>query len=176
VNEPALGAAEDQDLDLRAKRLEDLWDRCAASVYAYAARRIGPDRAGDVVSETFLVAWRRLDDVSGIDLPWLYGVARNVVRQDIRSSSRNERLRAAVQASGTTRSAEEDALTNLGVVDALACLSELDAEIVLLTAWEGLDSKAIGSIVGLSAPAVRMRLSRAKRALVTFDKREEMEP
>ncbi len=175
MNGPALGAAGDPGLLLRSKRLEDLWDRCAGSVYAYAARRLGPDRAGDVVSETFLVAWRRLDDVAGIDLPWLYGVARNVVRQNIRSSSRFERLREAVPAGGTTRSAEEDALINLGVVDALACLSELDAEIVLLAAWEGLDSKEIGTIVGLSGPAVRMRLSRAKRALVAVDKREELE-
>lgn len=87
--------------------------------------------------------------------------------------SRYERLRAAVQAGGVTRSAEEEALTNLGVVRAVGSLSELDAEIVLLAAWEGLDSKAIGSIVGLSGPAVRMRLSRAKRSLVTFDSREE---
>lgn len=120
------------------------------------------------------MAWRRIDDVSGVDLPWLYGVARNVVRQDIRSVSRYERLRAAVQAGGVTRSAEEEALTNLGVVRAVGSLSELDAEIVLLAAWEGLDSKAIGSIVGLSGPAVRMRLSRAKRSLVTFDSREEL--
>ena len=120
-------------------------------------------------------SWWRLDDVSGIDLPWLYGVARNVVRQDIRSVSRYERLRAAIQAGGATRSAEEEALTNLGVVRALASLPEVDAEIVLLAAWEGLASKEIGSIVGLSGPAVRMRLSRAIRSLVTFDSREELE-
>jgi RNA polymerase sigma-70 factor (ECF subfamily) len=35
--------------------------------------------APDVVAETFLVAWRRLDDVPADPLPWLYGVARRVL-------------------------------------------------------------------------------------------------
>lgn len=44
-------------------------------VYAYCHRRTGPDRADDAVSETFLAAWRKIDQVPDgpAVLPWLYG-------------------------------------------------------------------------------------------------------
>lgn len=64
---------------------------------------------------------------------------------------------------------------NMGVADGLASLSDSDAEIVLLACWEGLNSKEIGRVVGLSPAAVRMRLSRAKRTLSTANDRQEQD-
>ena len=38
------------------------------------------------MAEVFLTAWRRIDQIpSGSELPWLYGVAHNVVANQQRS-------------------------------------------------------------------------------------------
>jgi RNA polymerase sigma-70 factor, ECF subfamily len=57
----------------RDEKFEGLFRENYAAVRAYALRRASPELAQDVVAETFLVAWRRLDDVPGDALPWLYG-------------------------------------------------------------------------------------------------------
>src|SRR5437870_1849682 len=74
----------------RAARFEAMFDSHAARVYAYAARRSSPDVANEVVGETFLVAWRRLDDVPPDPLPWLLNVARKVLANRRRSDRRRE--------------------------------------------------------------------------------------
>src|SRR4051812_46392002 len=61
----------------RAERFERLYDEHLEAVRRYVWRR-DPSIADDVVAETFLVAWRRLDDVPESARPWLIGVARNV--------------------------------------------------------------------------------------------------
>ena len=69
-----------------------LYERHASLVLAYARRRIGADEAEDVLAETFLVAWRRRDDVPDDALPWLYAVAGNVLRNRTRSARRQAAL------------------------------------------------------------------------------------
>jgi RNA polymerase sigma-70 factor (ECF subfamily) len=59
-------------------RFAGLYETHAGAVLAYARRRCGTDEAEDVLAETFLIAWRRQDDVPPDALPWLYAVARNV--------------------------------------------------------------------------------------------------
>jgi DNA-directed RNA polymerase specialized sigma24 family protein len=67
-----------------------LYDADYAAVWAYAWRR-DPGSADDVVAETFLVAWRRLEDIpTRKELPWLLGVARNAMA-NIRRGERRRR-------------------------------------------------------------------------------------
>ena len=75
------------------ERFVTLYERHASLVLAYARRRIGADDAEDVLAETFLVAWRRRDDVPDDALPWLYAVAGNVLRNRARSARRRARAR-----------------------------------------------------------------------------------
>src|SRR3954452_13534625 len=76
------------------ERFIALYAAHAGAVLAYARRRVAPDEAEDVLAETFLVVWRRRDDVPADDaLPWLYAVAGNVVR----NRRRSERRRVALQ-------------------------------------------------------------------------------
>jgi RNA polymerase sigma-70 factor, ECF subfamily len=63
------------------ERFTALYDRHYRSVLGYTLLRAGQDAAEDVVSETFLVAWRRLDDLPDPPLPWLLGVARNLLHK-----------------------------------------------------------------------------------------------
>src|SRR3954467_2311584 len=58
------------------------------AVRAYALRRTAPEDAADVVAETFAVAWRRWDDAPADPLPWLLGIARRVLANSRRTSSR----------------------------------------------------------------------------------------
>jgi RNA polymerase sigma-70 factor, ECF subfamily len=70
-------------------------------ILGYALRRTStPDDAADVVAETFLVLWRRLDDVPIEEetRPWLYGIARNVMANGQRAERRRERLTARLGA------------------------------------------------------------------------------
>ncbi len=63
------------DVETREAQFNRLYELHLEAVRAYAWRR-APGLADDVVAETFLVAWRRLDDVPADDaLPWLIGVA-----------------------------------------------------------------------------------------------------
>src|SRR5687767_10364110 len=86
--------------DPREHAFRALYDSRFDAVLGYALRRTNrPEDAADVVSETFLVAWRRLDHVPAGDasLPWLYGTARRVLanqrRGDLRRRRLGERLR-----------------------------------------------------------------------------------
>ena len=85
------------------ERFVTLYERHASLVLAYARRRIGADEAEDVLAETFLVAWRRRDDVPDDALPWLYAVAGNVLR----NRTRAQRRRAALSARLATESARK---------------------------------------------------------------------
>lgn len=130
-------------------------------------RRVGPDEAADVVAETFLVAWTSPAAERSDSLPWLYGVAHNVIRTSYRSSARYSRLRASIPVPESAPSAETVAVARLRIIEALESMSELDAEIVLLAAWEGLTANEIAESVGMRSAAVRMRLSRARRSLAS---------
>ena len=110
------------------------------AVRGYALRRTSTDAAQDVVAETFLTAWRRLDDVPADALPWLFGVARRVLANQRRSENRATALAERVAAAGpAATSAPEEALGEAELVRAaLASLSEKDREALMLVAWHGL--------------------------------------
>ncbi|AEE44507.1 RNA polymerase sigma factor [Cellulomonas fimi] len=151
-------------------RLAALWDRYAARVQAYALRHVDPDTAQEVVSETFLVAWRRLVDVPGDPLPWLLVVARNTVANQRRSQhrarvvadevARLERVMPAHDEHAGALVVERDALLR-----ALAALSAREREALLLVAWDGLDPTAAAAVVGCTPGAFKVRLHRARRRL-----------
>ena len=149
----------------REARLTRLKQLPLDAVWAYALRR-APRVADEVVAETFLVAWRRLDEVPDDALPWLIGVARNVRanlhRSDRRRDALVQRLRPEVAAGDdpATSVDERDALRG-----ALAGLSETDREVLLLTAWDDLDRGQVARALGCSRANVAVRLFRARRRL-----------
>lgn len=142
---------------------DDLWQRHAGRVWAYAARRVGRDAADDVVADTFVVAWRHRRRRPERDLPWLYGVARRVIAGRRRSEDRRRRLAERAAAETTTGPVTPD--HPMAAADALARLSPRDREALLLTAWEGLAPEEAARALGISDVSYRMRLSRARRRL-----------
>ena len=136
-------------------------------VLAYARRRL-PDRATaeDVAAETFVVAWRRLDEGPGDQLPWLLGIARLLVLNELRSGRRRDRLIARVGAQPRHPDAQpNDEPEPSPVIGALRHLSEHDQEILLLVAWEGLDHGRAAQVAGCTRGAFTVRLHRARARL-----------
>jgi RNA polymerase sigma-70 factor (ECF subfamily) len=162
---PGGSSAGDED------RFRRLYRANVESLLAYALRRVGqPEDAADVVAETFLVAWRRSRDLPADDEVrlWLYGVARRVLANHHRGGVRRERLgdrlrqrlRVAVAPDPGTEVPER-----LTVRAALARLGDLDREVLALTFWEGLEPREAAVVLGVSAAAVRTRLTRARSRL-----------
>jgi RNA polymerase sigma-70 factor, ECF subfamily len=146
----------------REARFTRLYEEHHETVRRYVWRR-DPDLVDDVVAETFLVAWRRLDDVPDHAVPWLIGVARNVRRNARRSVRRQEavsvRLADVVPPLGRTDAARDAA----AVEAALKSLAPRDREVLLLAVWDGLDRTAIAQVLGCSKPNASLRLHRARR-------------
>ena len=76
--------------NLANQRFREVYQANQRQVLAYFLRRTDANSARDGAAETFLVAWRRIDDVPLGDgaLPWLYGVARRVLANQRRSRNR----------------------------------------------------------------------------------------
>jgi RNA polymerase sigma factor (sigma-70 family) len=152
----------------RGDRFERLFRDSYPLVRAYALRRAAPDAAQDVVAETFLVAWRRLDDVPPDAMPWLYGTARRVLANQRRSAARGvaleERLSGALGAGGSPDLGDSVADAELLRL-ALAKLSDRSREALMLVAWEGLDGARAARAAGCSKAAFAVRLHRARAQL-----------
>lgn len=148
----------------REARFRRLCETHKPAVLAYALRRTSRDDAADAVAETFLVAWRRLDDVDDqFALPWLYAVARNVLLNQQRATRRQQAITERVAAG--LPEAGEMSTGSPRVLDALASLSEAEREVLMLAAWEELSSSEAARVLGCSATAYRIRLHRARRHL-----------
>ena len=131
-------------------------------VLAYSLRR-APGTAQDVVSEVFLTAWRRLEEVPADALPWLLGVARKVIANDRRAIER----RPTVSLVDLDRTGDPDAgaFERLEVAEAFRRLPEQDREILMLVAWDGLSPARAARVLGCSTPAFYVRLHRARTRL-----------
>jgi RNA polymerase sigma-70 factor (ECF subfamily) len=151
-----------------AERFAALFDTHRRTVLAYALRRVDdPADAADAVAETFLIAWRRFDDVPEDALPWLFAVARRVLANQRRSASRGKalELRLASAAGGAEPGPQDSAGETEAVLVALASLPDRDREALTLVAWHGLSGARAARAAGCSRTAFGVRLHRARRRL-----------
>ena len=150
----------------------ELYRRYHRAVRDFCRRRVASDLVDDAVAETFLTAWRRLDDIpAGAEaLVWLYGVAYRVIGHQRRSSARRrrleDRLRSVVRrpAAAADESVVDGAQYRL-VLAAAARLADTDAEVLRLVAWEQLSVAEVAAVLGIDPNAVKQRLHRARRNL-----------
>lgn len=149
--------------------LSELFRQHYDRIRAYARRRVGPDAAQEVVAETFLAAWRHVDELPDQVLPWLYRAAQLEVanyRRRVRADARLDRALVEhrlgdLQGQAADASIEE----RTAVAAAFAQLSPTDRELLRLAAWEQVSSVEGAAILGCSAPAYRVRLHRARQRL-----------
>lgn len=141
-----------------------LWDEHSTAVWAFAARRVGRVEADDVVMDTFLVAWRRQE----LDVPawWLLKVAHNVIGDRYRAEARRIRLVDRLRATAATVADPSNEVDGtLELAEVFAGLDRADQETLALVYFDDLTPSEAARVIGCSAPAFRMRLMRARRAL-----------
>ena len=152
--------------DARRARFDALFEATHRNVLAYCLRRVRePADAEDAAAETYAIAWRRLGDIpAGVELPWLYGVARRVLANQRRSAERRggllDRLLHRAPAFAEPPGVDDD---DGPAIRALATLRPDDREVLRLVAWEALDHGEVATVLGISANAVAIRLHRARR-------------
>ena len=147
-----------------AQRFAALYEARYGAIRAYAARRVGAEDADEIAAETFLVAWRRFDAVPDEPLPWLYGVARNVVLRHHAAAGRRQRTEAALALERTWPEGEDGA-SDPRLWAAWEQLRAGDREVLALIAWEELSVAEAARAFGCSAPVFSVRLHRARRRL-----------
>ncbi|GAA3472623.1 RNA polymerase sigma factor [Nonomuraea roseola] len=152
------------------ERFTTMYDECRQRVWAYVVARAGRQVADEVVSETFAIAWRKLDQVPGNALPYLLGIARNVLRDSVREEARRESLARELR-EWVVGDVADQVAERLGVLRAMARLTQDERELLILVAWQGLSSRDAARVVGCSVPAFKVRLHRARKRL-----QQEMEP
>ena len=145
----------------REGRFSAVYEAFYGRVHAYAARRVGAGTADEVAAETFLVAWRRLDDMPREPLPWLYGVARNVLLRHRVEYARQECVRSALRSERPI--VDGPACGQPAVWAAWAQLRQGDQEVLALVAWEELSVRDAARALGCSAPVFSVGLHRARR-------------
>jgi RNA polymerase sigma-70 factor (ECF subfamily) len=157
----------------RASRFEAMFRASYPRVLAYALRRT-KDRgsAEEVASETFLIAWRRLDAVPEEEpLPWLLGTARRVLANQRRSLRRRSPNgpNASIDSGGIPQPGPlpfEQIAEREAFAAAFAALGDRDREALSLIAWDGLGVGEAAKVTGCTAPVFSVRLHRARRRLL----------
>jgi RNA polymerase sigma factor (sigma-70 family) len=133
--------------------------------------------ADDVTSKVFEIAWRRFAHIpAASQKAWLFGVMRNVLRNEIRGRQRNDGLiDSAIFARPTATISQDDEAVSPETVEELVVgfnqLRDSDREVLLLAAWGGLDADGLAVTLGINKNAATVRLSRARQRL-----RDVMDP
>ncbi len=148
----------------RSARFRALFQEAYPALRRWAHHRGIPDEAADdVVAEVFTIAWRRFDDIpADAAIPWLYGVAKNVVRNHRRGERRRAALTLVAPPAAPTPAPAEPFDTRV-IRTALDSLNAADREVLVLIAWDGLSPAKLAVALGCSATAARVRLHRARK-------------
>jgi RNA polymerase sigma factor (sigma-70 family) len=160
-----------------AQAFTSIVDRHFAVIHRYLARRIGSDRADDLAAQAFAIAFRRrgdFDENADSARPWLFGIATNVLRNDLRAE---RRMLAAIARldSGAAEDLSDEVERLLARVDAASeaariagAIGTLDPDqldVLLLHAWGELSQGEIAVSLGIPVGTVYSRLSRARSSL-----------
>jgi RNA polymerase sigma-70 factor, ECF subfamily len=151
------------DAQLFRHMYQELYPR----VLAYATSMVGRQTGEDITSETFTVAWRRWQDLPEPRLPWLLGVARNLIRELRRRDARQYELAVAEgrRISTETGDIAVDVAERTTVLRALAELPDADRELLTLLAWHGLSLADAARVLDCSTATLTVRVHRARQRL-----------
>jgi RNA polymerase sigma-70 factor (ECF subfamily) len=151
-----------------------VFDRYYRAVYGYLSRHVGRTIADDLAAETFIRAFERrsaYDPSAERALPWLLGIALNLLAHHRRSEARQFRALAASggleprESSTDAGGGRIDADTTLRLIAGLEQLDDYDREVLLLYAWGELKYHEIAGVLGIPIGTVRSRMNRARRKL-----------
>lgn len=164
---------------LQRERFERIFHTEFMAVLRYAAMRADLDVAKDAAAQTFLVAWRRREELPDPPRAWLLGITRRTLADSRRSQRRQDALRwrlAGTEGASTEQDPTIDIATDRELVRlALEQLTEADAELLRLVYWDDLSRGQAAEVLGCSVTAAKVRLLRARRRLKrVVDKLDEV--
>jgi RNA polymerase sigma-70 factor (ECF subfamily) len=145
--------------------------RHEVAVHGYLARRAGRQAADDLLAEVWLRAFAArggFDTEYGDARPWLYGIARNVLREHWRTSSGEEPTAAAelgVDPWDGINARLDSAGRVKAIMSAVRALPAAEREVLLLVAWEQLTPAEAAKVLGVPQGTARSRLHRARATL-----------
>ncbi len=144
-----------------------LYEDHVDAVMSHCLRHLSPSTAEDAVSDTFLVAWRKLDEIPPEPRGWLIVTARNTIRNRYRTQARTmaltDRLRQVTQLAADP--ADVTAERRADLLTALKALNDEEREAILLVAWDGLTGAEAARAMGCSHGALRVRVHRARQKM-----------
>jgi RNA polymerase sigma-70 factor, ECF subfamily len=132
---------------------------------AFALRRVAANDAEDVVAETFLVAWRRLESLPAEPLPWLLGTARKVIATRQRGNRRVSNLYNRLHEHTPRIQPNHDPDDRADLARVFNSLSDKDREVLILIGWDGLTVAQAAEVLGSSPQSLSLRLHRARKRL-----------
>jgi RNA polymerase sigma-70 factor (ECF subfamily) len=158
----------------RPELFATIFHRHFGAVHAYLTRQVGGERADDLASATFTVAFERrrsfLEDATSAR-PWLFGIALNLTRNEWRA--RQRAVVALTRLASTPSTPGADGGVDVGgpggerLPSVLGQLDHDQRDVLLLYAWEGLSYEEIAAALGVPVGTVRSRLARARERLRT---------
>jgi RNA polymerase sigma-70 factor (ECF subfamily) len=160
-----------------SERFERVFDECFETIHRFLSRRVGRERADELAAETFAEAcrvWTRFD-ATRAPLPWLYGIATNILRHHYRDEKRMLRAYYRTGIDPVLEDAESDLVQRLDaslesrrLAQALADLRAEERDVLLLFAWGDLTYEDISDALSIPIGTVRSRLSRARASIRNF--------
>jgi RNA polymerase sigma factor (sigma-70 family) len=174
-----LGASDEALLQASAsgddRAFSELYERHAQTIYNYLFRRLADwPEAEDLTAVVFLEAFRRRSEVVVVEgklLPWLYGIATNVLRNRRRAVWRNRHLVAQLARQPGTDvtpdvAARSEAAEQMRfVLGRIAKLPRQQQDVIALCVWSGLSYEEAAAALGVPVGTVRSRLSRARASM-----------
>ena len=159
----------------RPERFSAIFERYFGQIHQYLARRVGDKAADDLAAEVFVVAFahrQRYDLARDCALPWLYGIATNLIGTHRRQERRFYHALARTDAGWVSPSDEDQVADRVSasaagpaLAAALAALDAGDRDVLLLIAVAGLDYQEVAQALGIPYGTVCSRLNRVRKRL-----------
>jgi RNA polymerase sigma-70 factor (ECF subfamily) len=161
-----VGGEEERVDDAERRAVIDGWFRAhAARVLGYLLHRTDPQTAQDVLQEVFVTAFGKADQVPDPPLGWLFGTARRLLANRLRSLHRQDQLVARLMADVGQESDPDSYELKQAFALTLATLPPADREVLTLTGWYGLTPLQAAEAIGCTPSAYAVRLHRARKRL-----------
>lgn len=118
--------------------------------------------AEEVAAEAFRIVWQQYHNGRALDVPWLYGIVRNLIGNEYRRRKRATALRDRI--SDETVIEDPDLAERRQTVrEAIRTLPAPQRELLQMAYWDELSPMEISKLLGIPASTVRVRLFRARR-------------
>jgi len=160
------------DTDARVARMERVHSLVADDLLNYFARRVDPvEDAAELLADTLLVAWRRIDRLPADDercRMWMFVTARGVLANWRRGRKRRfalaSSLREQLLVSSGDRGSDDDSYA-ADVRRAIRSLPQNQRELVVLVHWDGFSIVDAAAVLGIRESTARGRYQRATTRL-----------